>query len=108
MSSLFAMRRANGDWFAFDDHGRFRVPVFRSRRDAIQAHVRNFGMLLFRPVALDERAIEDIATVDDKSAMYFWLVDDQSEDERCGHQIEQTQLTRLAGDGVEGITKSED
>jgi len=32
MSSLYAMRRANGDWFALDDSGRFRVPVFSSQR----------------------------------------------------------------------------
>ena len=101
------MRRANGDWFAFDDHGRFRVPLFRSRRDAVNAHMRNFEMLLFRPVALDKRAITDMTSVDEKSAMYFWLVDDRAEDVKYGQLIEQAQLTRLVSDVAGANTDGE-
>jgi hypothetical protein len=38
MSSLYAMRRANGDWFAMDKGGRLHVPIFRSLGDAAQSH----------------------------------------------------------------------
>ena len=61
MSSMYAMRRANGDWFALDDHGRLRVPVFRSRSEARQAHACNWGMLLFKTVVLDEAALKNLA-----------------------------------------------
>ena len=27
MSGMFAMRRANGDWFAFEEHGNLRVKL---------------------------------------------------------------------------------
>jgi hypothetical protein len=64
-------------------------------------------MLLFRPVVLDERAIIDIASVDDKSDMYFWLVDDQSEDVKCGHRIEQAQLARFVSDAAGANANSE-
>lgn len=101
MTSLYAMRRANGDWFAFDDRGRFRVPVFQSRRAAIQAHIRHFGMLLFRPVLLDTRAIIDITSAADDCAMHFWLVDEPSEDVKKGHLIEQSQLVQLVNDAIE-------
>jgi hypothetical protein len=37
MSDIFVMQRANGDVFALDDHGRFRVPLFTSTRDAFLA-----------------------------------------------------------------------
>jgi hypothetical protein len=30
MTDLYAVRRANGDWFALEDEGRLRVPVFHS------------------------------------------------------------------------------
>ena len=30
MSNIYVMQRANGDVFALDDHGRFRVPLFNS------------------------------------------------------------------------------
>src|ERR1044072_9387745 len=44
MGSLFAMRRANGDWFALDDRGRFRVPLFSSQWDGLMARVNHRGM----------------------------------------------------------------
>ena len=53
MSDIFAMQRANGDWFALDHHGRLRVPLFHSIHDAMMARLRNFGLLLFKPVMLD-------------------------------------------------------
>jgi hypothetical protein len=63
MNDIFAMRRANGDWFVMEDHGRVRVPLFHSSHDALMARVRNFGMLLFHPVALDARSLNEIAPV---------------------------------------------
>jgi len=38
---MYALQRANGDWFALDDHGRFRVPVFRSSSEAMVARARD-------------------------------------------------------------------
>jgi hypothetical protein len=58
---VYAMRRANGDWFAFERHGRLRVPLFRSSSDGMMARLRNFGMLLFEPVALDAKLLESIS-----------------------------------------------
>jgi hypothetical protein len=55
------MRRANGDWFALERHGRLRVPLFHSRDDAMMARLRNFGMLLFEPVPLDAKLLDTIA-----------------------------------------------
>lgn len=75
MKVLFAMRRANGDWFALDDAGSSRVPVFRSTRDAMVARRRDSGMECFRPVALDEAAFKNLTTTDEGKATY-WLVGD--------------------------------
>ena len=55
MSDVYAMQRANGDWFALDDHGGLRVPLFHCSYDAMIARLRNFGLLLFKPVVLDAR-----------------------------------------------------
>ncbi|CAN5442974.1 hypothetical protein BH20ACI3_BH20ACI3_19600 [soil metagenome] len=59
MSSMYAMQRANGDWFAVSDDGRLHVPVFRSSGEAWRGHWRNAEMMLFKPVVLDERALKD-------------------------------------------------
>lgn len=60
MTDIYAMRRANDDWFVLEDHGRLRVPLFQSSHDAMMARLRNVGMLLFEPVALDARLLREI------------------------------------------------
>ena len=88
MSSVYAMQRANGDWFALEDRGRFRVPVFRSSREAMQARASHSGMLLFRPVALDKRVLKDLTPADGERAAYFWLVDGSATNLNHGCLIE--------------------
>ena len=43
MNDMYAMRRANGDWFALDDHGRFRVPLFSSSQGGLMARVNHWA-----------------------------------------------------------------
>lgn len=100
MSEIYGMRRANGDWFAFDDHGWLRMPVFRSRSRAMVAHARNSGMLLFKPVVLDERVLKDLAPAGGESGVYFWLVDKPSENLKRGHLIEHALLALLTRDST--------
>ena len=69
------MRRANSDWFALDDNGSFRVPIFYSSSSAMTARMRDPGMECFRPVLLDEPAITDLTTTDGGKAS-FWLITD--------------------------------
>jgi hypothetical protein len=95
MSSLYAMQRANGDWFALDDRGRFRVPLFSSRQDGLMARVGNGGMRLFKPVALDVRALGDLVPADGLSETDFWLVDDPFTSLNRGRLIDRAQLSLL-------------
>jgi hypothetical protein len=91
---MYAMRRANGDWFALEDEGCLRVPVFRSSGDAMTARWRHPGMLLFKPVALDEHALIDLAPTAE-AVTGFWLVDNPAASLRLSPTIEHTQLALL-------------
>lgn len=73
---VYAMQRANGDVFALDDNGRFRVPLFHSTSDAMTARSRNSEMLLFKPVTLDARLLKEIVPVGGAAEVDFWLVTD--------------------------------
>ena len=95
MSSLYAMRRANGDWFALDDRGRFRVPLFSSRQGGLMARVGNWGLRLFKPVALDVRALGDLVPADGVSETDFRLVDDPFTNLSRGRLIDRAQLSLL-------------
>ena len=100
MSSLFAMQRANGDWFALDDRGRFRVPLFSSRQGGLMARVGTWGLRLFKPVALDARALGELVPADGVSETDFWLVDDPFTGLNRGRLIDRAQLSRLVGDAA--------
>jgi len=100
MNDMFAMRRANGDWFTVDTGGRLHVPVFRSRGVAMQSHWRNSGMMFFKPAVLDEQALKDLAPAAEASGFGFWLVDDPSADPRSGRPLNHAQLTLLVREQI--------
>ena len=98
MTTLFAMRRANGDWFALDDKGSFRVPVFRSSGEAMLARSRETGMECFRPVALDTAALANLTTTDEGKAC-FWLVSDPLRNLSRGQPLDRKGLEQLMKNG---------
>lgn len=98
MKTLFAMRRANGDWFALDDQGAFRVPVFHSSSDAMLARTRESGMECFRPVLLDAAAFKNLTTSDEGKAK-FWLVADPLMKLSRGRALDGAQLEQFMGAG---------
>jgi hypothetical protein len=95
MSEIYAMRRANGDWFALEGHGRLRVPLFHSSHDAMMARLRNFGMLLFKPVALDARLLREIIPGGAGSDVDFCMINDPFASLNCGSQVAHAQLALL-------------
>jgi hypothetical protein len=76
MSDIFAMQRANGDWFALEHYGRLRVPLFHSIHDAMMARLRNFGLLLFKPVVIDALFLKDIVPFPGEDEVDFCIIDD--------------------------------
>ncbi len=98
MGDMFAMQRANGDWFALDDHGAFRVPIFRSKSEAMKAKAFNVEMMVFSPIVLDEVALKDLARANGGGSSHFWLVDQSSTNLRRGRRIEHAQLAGFAGE----------
>jgi hypothetical protein len=99
MKTLFAMRRANGDWFALDDEGGFRVPVFHSSSDAMLARTRESGMECFRPVRLDAAAFKNLTTTDEGRAK-FWLVADPLMKLSNGRALDGAQLEQFIDNGA--------
>ncbi|HBB89977.1 MAG TPA: hypothetical protein DC047_20425 [Blastocatellia bacterium] len=98
MSNLFAMRRANGDWFALDDNGNFRVPVFHNSAAAMVARSRETGMECFRPVLLDESAFKNLTTTDGGKAC-FWLVEDPLMKLNRGRALDHKELAGVMRNG---------
>jgi hypothetical protein len=101
MNILYAMRRANGDWFALDDQGSFRVPVFHSSGAAMLARSRDASMECFRPVELDAAAFNNLTNTDEGKAC-FWLVADPLRKLSRGRAFDGQQLAHfMANDAGE-------
>lgn len=98
MKTLFAMRRANGDWFALDDRGGFRVPLFHTKAEAMLARSRETGMECFRPVVLDAAALKNLTTTDEGKA-FFWLIADPLMKLSHGRPLDGQQLEQYVGNG---------
>jgi hypothetical protein len=75
MKTFYAMRRANGDWFAVADKGDLRMPIFRSSGDAMTARLRDPDMVCFRPVMFDAGVLEELRRTDGHSACFLMISD---------------------------------
>lgn len=95
MGAIFALQRANGDWFALENHDSFRVPVFSSNSQAVQARAFNVEMLVFKPVPVDERALRDLAPVNGQRSTHFWLVENESRNMKRGVALQYSELAGL-------------
>lgn len=91
------MRRANGDWFALANKEQMVVPLFHSSHDALMARLRNVEMLVFQPVALDDRLLKEIVSVNGGPAATFCLVKDPFASLKLGWPIEPEPLALLIG-----------
>ncbi len=95
MNTLYAMQRANGDWFALEQREGFRVPIFSSNREAMQARAFNVELLVFKPVPLDERALNELVQVESQRPSHFWLVNNACANMKSGVVLGHSELAGL-------------
>jgi hypothetical protein len=95
MSDIYAMQRANGDWFADYLGGRLRVPLFHTVHDALMSRLRNFGMLLFKPVTLDPSSLAQLLRKSAATPVDFYLIEDPFVSLKSGKRLEHAQLSFL-------------
>lgn len=101
MARMYAMQRANGDWYAMSEAGGFCVPVFNCNSDAMQARSLNSEMLHFKPMRLDDDAIYDLSPAKAEVTASFRLVSDPSLNLFRGRLISHSELTLLSRNGQE-------
>ncbi len=94
------MQRANGDVFALDHNGGFCVPLFHSSSDAMTARSRNADMLLFKPIALDDRLLREISPKRNGSGVVLSLVKDPLRNLKHGRLVEHAEVVLLVGRGI--------
>ena len=106
MSDIFAMQRANGDWFALDHYGRLRVPIFHSTHDAMRARLRNFGLLLFQPVVVDALFLKKIVPLPGEDEVDFCMIDDPFASLTRGATVGRRELALLVRPTDENIASN--
>ena len=93
MSNLYAMRRANGDWFSFEDDGKLFVPVFHNTHDAFMARLRTVEMLVFSPTALTAQLLNEI--VNGETALQFCMISNPFASLKRGVSLPHAQVLTL-------------
>ena len=108
MGDIFAMQRANGDWFALDHSGRLRVPLFHSIHDAMMARLRNVGLLLFQPVVVDALFLKEVAPLPGEDEVDFCMIADPFASLKRGATVGRGELALLirSGDAHENIASN--
>lgn len=94
------MQRANGDWFALEDKGRSRVPIFSGMREAMGARAYNVELLVFKPVLLNKNSVESLAPLQGET-VDFWMVEKESTNMKRGQLMSHAQLTASVGNSNE-------
>ena len=100
---MYGMQRANGDWFALEDHQTFRVPLFRSRVEAMQARAFNPEMLLFKPMIMSSVALKALADEKNGDTAHYWLIDEAQVNLKRGHRIQYGQLALLCHEAASQV-----
>lgn len=95
MSAVYVMQRANGDVFAFDHNEGYCVPLFQTSSDAMIARSRNTDMLVFKPMALDDRLLREVGPPGNGSEVALLLVTDPWRSLKHGRLIEHDELVLL-------------
>ena len=95
MREIYAMQRANGDYFSEDIKGRQQVPLFHSVHAALMSRLRNFGMLLFKPVTFDARLLKQFELKSGGANVDFCIIEDPFLSLQHGHLIKRSQLSEL-------------
>jgi len=93
VNNLYAMRRANGDWFSFEDDGRQLVPVFHTTHDAFMARLRTVEMLVFSPIALTARLLGEMG--DQPTAVQFCMISNPFASLKRGVSLQHEQVLSL-------------
>ena len=95
MGDIYAMQRANGDLFTHEVNGRLQLPLFHTVHDGLMSRLRNFGMLLFKPVTFDDRMLKQFDEKRAKTVVDFCLIDDPFVSLNRGQVVERARLSSL-------------
>ena len=95
MSIIYAMRRANGDWFAHEVNGRLRIPLFHTMHDAFMSRLHNFGMQPFEPVTFNARLLKEIDSKGAGRNVDFCMIDDPFVNLKRAELVDRSRLSLL-------------
>jgi len=76
MSAIYGMQRANGDWFTLAVNGRSTMPLFHTMQEAFMSRLRNFRMLLFKPVKLNSELLKKLIAESGGQQIDLCLIED--------------------------------
>ncbi len=101
---MYAMQRANGEWFTTQIEGRDCLPVFRSFSAAQRVHARVADLMVFLAQPLDSATMAQVSKA--KGQIGYWLVDefDPTAELTPGRWLSAEELVVIGEDGDYAIS----
>jgi hypothetical protein len=98
---MYAMQRANGDWFVHEINGRLSLLLFHTVHDALMSRLRNFAMLVFKPVRLDSSLLSQLISEGGGKDFDFCMLEDPFVRLEHGQMVRSGKLLNLTNPPLE-------
>src|SRR5690242_18195662 len=79
MDAIYAMQRANGDCFVHLVNERLSMPLFHTVHDALMSRLKNFAMLMFKPVKLTPVLLKKVISQNVGAELSYSVIEDPFE-----------------------------
>jgi hypothetical protein len=78
MSTMYVMRRANGDLFTKETKGRVRIPIWSSEDAVARYKAHNPELAVFLPTRLERSVLKKVTEIGSAGGTEFFLLSDDS------------------------------
>jgi hypothetical protein len=102
--TMYAMQRANGEWFMTEIDGKRCLPVFRSFAAAQRVQARIADLMVYLAQPLDSRTLMEFSS--SNGSLGYWLVDEfePSPSMKPGRWLSASELATIGEDGDYAMT----
>lgn len=78
MSTMYVMRRANGDLFTEETEGGVRIPIWSSEDSVARYKARNPELAVFLPTRLEQSVLKKVTEMASATRTELYLLSDDS------------------------------
>ncbi|HMG34451.1 MAG TPA: hypothetical protein VKM94_10970 [Blastocatellia bacterium] len=104
MSSLYVLRRANGNLFTHRLGDKEVIPVWSDRQSVDRYKERNPELMIFFPARVNQRMLVRLKSVSSSAEFFLLSSDDPSADLEDGRLVTPEEISMVVAPGAQTLT----